>query len=136
MRDTGCVGTTSPFKEQGINEAAMKIKKIFIVFAVFFIISAVYHLVAAFFKVNESPVWRNLLFTGINLFAAWGLVKRPPWFILIFFFLMLQQLYSHGTDFINLWQLHHKIDWMSAMVLVMMPSIFVFLLLDKPGKVK
>lgn len=114
----------------------MKIKIIFIVFAVFFILSAVYHLVAVFARVNDSPVWRNLLFTGINLFVAWCLLKRPPWFIYLFAVLLIQQIYSHGSDFLTLWNAQHKIDWMSLGVVLIMPVIFVFLLLDKLGKIK
>jgi len=108
-------------------------KKIFIVFAVFFILSAVYHLSAVFLRINESPVWRNLLFTAINLFTAYGLLKRPSWFIYLFTVLVIQQFYSHGLDLLNRWNLHHKIDWISLAVLVIMPVIFAFLLADKTG---
>jgi O-antigen ligase len=114
----------------------MKIKKIFIVFAIFFIVSAGYHFVALFFHVNDSPLWRNLLFVVINIFTAYCLLKRPPWFIYLFVILMIQQLYSHGTDLVSLWNSNHRIDWMSLAVIVIMPGIFVFLLLDKIGKLK
>jgi len=112
----------------------MKINKIFIVFAVFFAVSAIYHLVALFFKINTSPLWRNLLFIVINLLVAYGLLKRPAYFIYLFILLMLQQFYSHGSDLVNLWNLQHKLDWMSLLVFIILPVIFVFLLLDKLGK--
>jgi hypothetical protein len=112
----------------------MKTKIIFIVFALFFLISAGYHLVALFFKVNTSPVWRNLLFIVINLLVAWGLLKRPAYFIYLFILLMLQQFYSHGSDLVNVWNLQHKVDWMSLLVFIILPVILVFLVLDKQGK--
>jgi hypothetical protein len=109
-------------------------KIIFIIFAAFFIISAGYHLVALFIKVNDSPVWRNLLFIGINLFVAYCLLKRFRWFIFFFPLLMIQQFYSHGSDLLNMWHAQHKIDWMSLLVLLILPTIFIFLLLDRAGK--
>ena len=112
----------------------MKKNIIFIIFAVLFIIAALYHIVALFVKVNDSPLWRNLLFTVICLFVAFCLWKRFQWFIYVFFLLMIQQFYSHGSDLISLWQTQHKIDWISVVVLLILPTIFVFLLLDKLGK--
>jgi len=109
-------------------------KIIFIIFGVFFVISAGYHLVALFVKINDSPLWRNLLFVGINLFVAYCLTQRFPWFIYLFILLMIQQFYSHGSDLINLWHTQHKIDWMSFFVLLILPVIFVFLILDRSGK--
>jgi hypothetical protein len=109
-------------------------KIIFIIFAAFFIISAGYHLVALFVKLNDSPIWRNLLFVVINLFVAFCLLKRFRWFIFLFVILMIQQLYSHGSDLVNFWNTQHKIDWLSLMVLFILPVIFVFLLLDRLGK--
>ena len=72
----------------------------------------------------------------VNLFVAYCLLKRFLWFIYLFVLLMFQQFYSHGSDLINLWSLQHKIDWMSLLVLVILPTIFVFLILDRLGKRK
>ena len=115
---------------------AMKKNTLFVVFAIFFIIPAIYHLVAVFYQLNTSPIWRNLLFVGINLFGAYGVLKRPAYFLYFFAALLLQQFYSHGSDLIDMWDLQHKIDWISLSVLVVMPVIFVFLILDKLGKLK
>jgi hypothetical protein len=112
----------------------MKYKALFIIFALFFFISAAYHLVAVFVSVNESPVWRNLLFVGINAFTGYFLLKRPRWFIWFFILLMFQQLYSHGSDLINAWNSQHRIDWMSLMVILVMPAIYIFLLIDRTAK--
>jgi hypothetical protein len=56
------------------------------------------------------------------------------YFIYLFFLLMLQQFYSHGSDMIKLWNLQQKVDWMSLLVFIILPVIFVFLVLDKQGK--
>jgi hypothetical protein len=109
-------------------------KIIFIIFAVFFFISAGYHLVAIFARLNDSPFWRNLVFVVINTFTGFCLLKRYRWFIFFFFLLMIQQIYSHGSDLISLWHAQHKIDWISLLVLLVMPAIFIFLLLDRHGK--
>lgn len=114
----------------------MKKNTLFIAFAIFFLVASVYHIVAIFFKINTSPIWRNILFIFINLFTAWGLWKRPSLFIYFFAALMLQQLYSHGSDLINEWTLQNKIDYISILVLLLMPTIFVLLFLDKIGKLK
>ncbi len=111
----------------------MKTRVFFIIFAVLFLISAGYHLVALFFPLNESPPWRNLLFTVVNILAAIGLLKRPSWFIFPYILLMIQQLYSHGTDLVRLWNAEHRFDWISLLVLLVMPAIFVFLLVDRKG---
>jgi hypothetical protein len=66
--------------------------------------------------------------------VAFCLVHTFTWFIYFFFALMIQQFYSHGSDFLNLWQTQHKIDLMSLAVLLIMPTIFVFLLLARSGK--
>jgi hypothetical protein len=114
----------------------MKKKIFFIVFAAFFVLSAIYHLVGLFIHVNDSPFWRNLLFVVINSFVAWGLLKRPSYFIYLFILLMIQQIYSHGSDLINLWNDHHKLDWLSLLVIVILPVMLVFLIIDRKGKLK
>jgi uncharacterized membrane protein YphA (DoxX/SURF4 family) len=72
----------------------------------------------------------------INLLVAYGLLKRPSYFLYLFILLMIQQFYSHGSDLVNLWNIQHKIDWMSLLVIVIFPVILIFLILDKRGKLK
>ena len=93
-------------------------------------------LLRSFFKVNTSPLWRNILFIVINLLVAYGLLKRPSYFLYVFVLLMIQQFYSHGSDLVNLWNIQHKIDWMSLLVIVILPVILIFLILDKLDKIK
>jgi len=112
----------------------MKFKLLFILFSILFLISSGYHLAALFFPLNESPPWRNMLFTVINILAAAGLLKRPAWFIFPYILLMIQQLYSHGSDLVGLWNAEHRFDWISMLVLMIMPAIFVFLVADRTAR--
>ncbi|HVY25806.1 MAG TPA: hypothetical protein VHB79_04615 [Polyangiaceae bacterium] len=74
---------------------------------------------------DSSPPWRHALFVAINLGAAWGCWRKPPWFIWPFALLLLQQLYSHGRDFVRAWPEH--LDTRSLAVLVWMPVVAIAL---------
>jgi hypothetical protein len=85
-----------------------------------FITGALFHLYALF-AADSSPPWRHALFAAINLGVAWACWRQPRWFIWAFAPLLLQQLYSHGTDFARTWP--ERIDWQSLVVLVGMPIV-------------
>jgi hypothetical protein len=106
---------------------------LFIVLAGLCGIAALYHTTGIFYTVNSSPAWRHGLFIVINLICIYGLMKRPRWFIWFFFLLLLQQLYSHGSDIIGHWKLEHRIDWISMVVIILMPLIFILLVSDRLG---
>ena len=89
-----------------------------------FVAGALFHLYYSFAP-DPLPPWRHALFVAINLGAAWGCFRQPPWFIWPFTLLLLQQLYSHGRDFAQAWPGH--IDWQSLVVLVWMPLVAVAL---------
>ena len=105
-------------------------RSLFIILSFLFAVAALYHLVGVFIAVDSSPTWRHFLFVCVNGFIAYSLLKRPKYFIYVFAVLLLQQLYSHGGSFINLWLEQGKIDWISAGVLLLLPLIFVLLILD------
>ena len=105
-------------------------QNIFIVFAMLFGITTVYHLIAVFFKINDSTQLRNLIFVGINIICIYGILKRPKWFVFFFATLFVQQCYSHGTDLYKIWMEKGKIDWISILDLVMLPTILFFLIED------
>ena len=116
--------------------AMIQIKRretIFKVFAVFFLITAIYHMVAVFFKINASSIFRNILFMVINLFCVYGLLKRPAYFVYLFCVLLVQQCFSHGKDLLNNWH-NGKIDWISILVLVSMPVMLFYLIKDLKNK--
>jgi len=104
----------------------------FQIFALGFAISAAFHLVAVFMPgiSAPSPVWRHLLFVGINGAAAAHMIRRPRWFPYAFALLCVQQLYSHGTYAWDSWEIFGRIDWASIVVLATMPTALVLLVMD------
>lgn len=89
-----------------------------------FVAGALFHLYALF-GADPSPAWRHALFVAINLGMAWGCWRQPRWFIWVFGLLLLQQLYSHGTDFAQAWP--ERTDWRSLAVLLGMPIVAIAL---------
>jgi len=94
---------------------------------------AVYHVVAIFYPLDTSPPWRHAIFIIVSLFCSYGLIKRPKYFVYFFGVLSVQQFYSHGTDFLNKWSDHHKVDWISLGVLIFIPIILYNLIVDARG---
>jgi hypothetical protein len=112
-----------------IKSVAIK-RIIFFAFAILSIMAAIYHLIGIFYKINDSPIWRHSLFVIINLFCVFGFIKRPRYFIYIYVVLIIQQYYSHGQHLIKLWDLEHKIHWISLFVLILLPIGLICLLTD------
>ena len=106
----------------------------FKLFAVFCFITAIYHLVGIFYKLNDAPPLRHLLFVGINLFCAYGILKRPWYFVYLFAVLLVQQYYSHGGSIISMWAEKKQVDWLSVAVLIALSIGMVCLLEDAKGK--
>lgn len=93
-------------------------------------IAAAYHFIGLFYPVNSAPLWRHLLFIFIDSLCAYGLMKRPNYFVYFFFLFLVQQFYTHGGRLLNQWNDHHTIDWISILVLLFMPTVFVNLILE------
>ncbi len=108
----------------------------FRIFALFFIAAAVYHFAGLFYPVNSAPVWRHGLFVVINLLFAWGMLKRPAWFIYVFFVLLLQQLYGHGSALLNHWHQTQHLAWIDLAVVIATPVMFTLLLWEHLNKNK
>jgi len=102
--------------------------------AFFGALTALYHLIGIFYKINASSSGRHALFICINLFLVYGFLKRPKYFVFVFFILLLQQLYSHGSFLINHFRESGKIDWISVFILVGLPIIFACLVADYKSK--
>lgn len=103
---------------------------LFKVFAFFGTLAAIYHFAGIFYKVDESPAWRHVLFVVINLFVVYGVLKRPKYFVYIVAILVIQQYYSHGTYLVNLWIEKKQIHWISVFVLVLLPIVLLCLIED------
>src|SRR5436309_2141551 len=88
--------------------------KLFIAFAFLFLLAAIYHLAAVFFKIHPdesgSSASRNILFAVINLICVYGIIKRPKWFVFAFAILLVQQYFSHGISLYDYWTEENKID--------------------------
>jgi hypothetical protein len=102
---------------------------VFRIFAFLFLAAAAFHFINLFFRINEAPLSRHLLFILINMVCAAGFIKRPKYFIYVFSVLLIQQYYSHGSYLIRLWQEENKIHWISIGVLITM-SAGMFLLMQ------
>ena len=75
-----------------------------------------------------------MIFVFIDLLMAYGVWKRPEYFVLVFVLFMLEQLYSHGNDLVKMWELKHKIDWRSVFTILYLPVVCIFLILDSLNK--
>ncbi|MCW3109168.1 MAG: hypothetical protein JWQ09_3674 [Segetibacter sp.] len=107
---------------------------LFNVTAVLLFLTAVYHFVGLFYKINDSPTWRHLLFVAINLFCVYGFLKRPKYFVYFVVVLLVQQYYSHGTYLVKLWIEKRQIDWISVFDLLLLPVALICLLEDRKMK--
>ena len=103
---------------------------LFKVFAFFGALAAIYHFAGLFYKFDESPAWRHVLFVVINLFVVYGVLKRPKYFVYIVAILVIQQYYSHGTYLVNMWIEKKQIHWISVFVLVLLPIVLFCLIED------
>lgn len=96
---------------------------------------AVYHAIGIFYAVNSSPPLRHLVFVVVCLVCCYGFLKRPKYFIYFFFVLLVQQLYSHGWSLLFHW-FHGKIDWISLLLLIILPALFYLLARDAKNKMR
>ncbi|HEY4786321.1 MAG TPA: hypothetical protein VIH57_09730 [Bacteroidales bacterium] len=104
--------------------------RVFVYFSFGIVAFGIYHLIGIFYKIDMSPAWRHGFFFALSIFGIYGVLKRPRYFVFLFPIIVGQQLYSHGTDFINYWTLNHRIDWLSLFVLVFMPTLYALLVMD------
>ena len=111
----------------------MMFRALFGVIATALAAAGVYHLVALFAPevAEPSPPWRHALFAGINVAFAIGMLVRPRGFVVLFFALAAQQVYSHGTYAWATWQGERRVDWASALVLVAMPLVLAALVHER-----
>jgi len=107
---------------------------LFKVFAALFAITSIYHMAGLFVRINDSPIWRHLLFVDINLFCVYGFLKRPKYFVYLFALLLIQQYYSHGTALVQLWLDKKEIDWISVFDLIILPVALICLVEDSGAK--
>ncbi len=105
-------------------------KIIFIYLSISALVAAIYHLVNLFYKTDDSPAWRHILFTFICFSCAYYFIARPKYFVYLFGALVIQQYYSHGSYLILLWREQQKIHWISIAVLIFMATCLICLVKD------
>lgn len=103
---------------------------LFVAFAVLFSVAAIFHFVGIFYKVNDAPFWRHVLFVAIDVFCVYGLLRRPKYFVYLFGLFLLQQYYSHGSYLINMWTEKKQLHWISIFILLLLPIILMNLIAE------
>jgi H+/Cl- antiporter ClcA len=93
---------------------------------------AVFHAVAIVRpEVSEpSPAWRHALFVVVNLVAGALFVARVRWLPVPFALLAAQQVWSHGSSFLEARAAGHT-DLQSVAVLVTLPVLAVLVALGR-----
>jgi hypothetical protein len=113
----------------GINKLLLRqVNKIFFIAALLTIVTSFYHLYYAC-TTTGNIMTRHIVFIFICLLLAFFFLKRPSYFVFLFFLLSLQQLYSHGSRLISYFS-ERKIDWISAGIIIIMPFLLYLLILE------
>jgi hypothetical protein len=76
---------------------------------------------------EPSPPWRHLLFVLINGGGTFLLYLNNPRYLLALIPLIIQQIYSHTTYGLMVWQNENRIDWASVFVCLGMPLLAWFI---------
>jgi len=92
--------------------------------------AATFHSFGIFIELNEQSVSRHFIYAVLNFICLYGIVKRPTYFFVFYFFLMLNQIYNHGGKLINHWQITNEIKGVDLYITILLPSVFLLLLLD------
>lgn len=85
--------------------------------------AAVYHIACILSHMDNTPVWRHIIFFCISVTGIWALIKRPSWLLYALIVLSLQQWYSHGNYLIVKYREEQSIHWVSIVVLILLPVI-------------
>jgi hypothetical protein len=107
-------------------------ESLFRILAVLFAGAAVYHAAAFFHPAfsNGGAHWRHASFCAIDLLFAWYILRRPRWFVWAFGLLTLETLWSHGSHAWRLWSTEGRPDWLSFVVLIVVPCTLALLMRD------
>jgi hypothetical protein len=103
---------------------------LFRLFAILSLIAALYHLVGIFYPSQCFSILAAFAFCIGQFILHLRSAQTPQVFSLFFFMLMLQQFYSHGRTLLNQWTTYGKIDWISLLVMILLPVVFFNLIVD------
>jgi hypothetical protein len=114
---------------------------IFIVFAVLAFCSLLNHIIEIIYpdKSQHAIITlvgsaRHIVFAFINCICIFGILKRPVWFTWFLGLLILYQWYTHGSYLVEFWKLKQQVRWISIAVIVLLPLLFYFLILERKSK--
>lgn len=98
-----------------------------------FVLSAGFHLACVLHPAwgHGDPPARHGVFTVVNLAAALGVWLRPRWLPWPFAVLCAQQIVSHGAALLRAWQVEHRVDLASVLVLIALPWTLVALVRER-----
>ncbi len=107
-----------------------------IVIAVVFVAAAIFHATAIAIPSIAGGVGpaRHAAFVAINMACAVVFVRRPRGAAWVFAVLVVQQMFSHGSDAWHAWR-EGRVDVVSLVVLVVMPAA-LFLLARTPREAR
>jgi membrane-anchored glycerophosphoryl diester phosphodiesterase (GDPDase) len=96
------------------------------------LLAAAYHLagVLGYLPDSRAPMWRHMLFVGIDIAASIYLNYRPLWALPLFVVLTVQQSWSHGYALYSHWQNMLNIDWLSLATLIGLYAGLALLMCD------
>lgn len=104
---------------------------VFAVSAVLFIVAGLYHLHGALRSMADPALATfHAAFVVIDPVTAFLLLRRPDWFRYAFAVFTLQQIYSHGLQAWTAWRAASEVDYVSLVVIVLMPSLLALLICD------
>jgi len=104
---------------------------VFVGSAVLFIGAGLYHLYGLIASLADPQLAAfHAAFVVIDPVTAYLLLRRPDWFTYAFAVLTVQQIYSHGMEALVAWQAASAIDYVSLLIVVFMPSLFVLIIYD------
>lgn len=109
--------------------------KLFVAFGVLSAMTALYHFISIFYNLDLAPIWRHLVFVGVNLFCIFGFLKRPGYFVYFLAILLVQQYYSHGSYMVSLWCQRGQIHWISVFDLLLLPVALICVIEDRKIKI-
>lgn len=107
------------------------IKFVFFLAAAAALAAMLYHVKGFMNPTPLTPAWRHAVFAAVDTALFYGLLKRPRWFIWFFGIACLQQVYSHGSYATAVWKTQHMVDWISVLVVLAMPLLFLLLLWEQ-----
>jgi hypothetical protein len=79
---------------------------------------------------DDSPSWRHALFVAIDGALAFGFVRRPRWFAVLFAAVVAQQLVSHGGAALRAAS-DGRTDLVSIAVIIGLPAMLILLLAEQ-----